>query len=190
MIMKEEVVANHKRRDIMRRVEVVPYDPTWVARFEEEAGRLSRLFEGTVLAIHHIGSTSVPGLEAKPIIDIMPVVRAIEQVDELSGHMEALGYRSFGEHGIPRRRFFAKGDDVRTFHVHVFEAGDDGVTRHLAFREYLKAFPDVRAEYGDLKRTLAEQHPTDIESYIQGKQEWVSETERVATIWYMAEQTK
>ncbi|STO06886.1 MULTISPECIES: GrpB family protein [Exiguobacterium] len=174
----------------MRRVEVVPYDPTWVARFEEEAGRLSRLFEGTVLAIHHIGSTSVPGLEAKPIIDIMPVVRAIEQVDELSGHMEALGYRSFGEHGIPRRRFFAKGDDVRTFHVHVFEAGDDGVTRHLAFREYLKAFPDVRAEYGDLKRTLAEQHPTDIESYIQGKQEWVSETERVATIWYMAEQTK
>lgn len=174
----------------MRRVEVVPYDPTWVARFEEEAGRLSRLFEGTVLAIHHIGSTSMPGLEAKPIIDIMPVVRAIEQVDELSGHMEALGYRSFGEHGIPRRRFFAKGDDVRTFHVHVFEAGDDGVTRHLAFREYLKAFPDVRAEYGDLKRTLAEQHPTDIESYIQGKQEWVSETERVATIWYMAEQTK
>lgn len=174
----------------MRRVEVVPYDPQWVARFEEEADRLNRLFEGEMVAIHHIGSTSVPGLDAKPIIDIMPVVRMIEQVDELTGHMEALGYRSFGEHGIPRRRFFTKGDDVRTVHVHVFEAGDEGVTRHLAFREYLKAFPDVRETYAALKRALAEQHPTDIKSYIQGKQEWVSETERVATIWYMAEQTK
>ncbi|MFN4213977.1 GrpB family protein [Exiguobacterium sp.] len=174
----------------MRRVEVVPYDSAWSARFEEEAEKLKRLFGGTVVEVHHIGSTSVPGLEAKPIIDIMPVVQEIEQVDELVGHMEALGYRSFGEHGIPRRRFFAKGDEVRTFHVHVFEAGDEGVNRHLAFREYLKAFPDVRAEYGDLKRTLAEQHPSDIESYIQGKQEWVSETERVATIWYVAEQTK
>lgn len=173
----------------MRQVEVVPYDPAWVTRFEKEAGKLTHLFGDRIVEIHHIGSTSVPGLDAKPTIDIMPVVRMIEQVDELTGHMEALGYRSFGEHGIPRRRFFAKGGDVRTVHVHMFESGDEGVTRHLAFREYLKAFPEVQDTYGSLKRTLADHHPTDIESYIQGKQEWVSETERVATIWYMAEQT-
>ncbi len=98
--------------------------------------------------------------------------------------MEALGYRSFGEHGIPRRRFFAKGEEVRTFHVHMFEDGDDGVIRHLAFRDYLVTFPDVRDEYASLKQQLASQHPDDIESYIQGKQDWVSATERAATIWY------
>ncbi|TCI43188.1 GrpB family protein [Exiguobacterium sp. SH3S2] len=172
----------------MRKVEVVEYDTAWTEKFEDESSRLERLLDGELIVIHHIGSTSVPGLDAKPIIDIMPVVRQIERVDGLIGHMEALGYRSFGEHGIPRRRFFAKGEDVRTVHVHVFEEGDEGVVRHLAFRDYLMAFPDVRAEYAALKQQLASQHPEDIESYIQGKQEWVSETERVATLWYLSQQ--
>jgi len=168
----------------MRKVEVIPYDPMWATKFEEEAAKLQRLFEDELVAIHHIGSTSVPGLDAKPIIDIMPVVRQIERIDDWVGHMEALGYRSFGEHGIPRRRFFAKGEEVRTFHVYMFEDGDDGVIRHLAFRDYLITFPDVRDEYAALKQQLASQHPDDIESYIQGKQDWVSATERAATIWY------
>ena len=168
----------------MRKVEVIPYDPIWATKFEEEAAKLKRLFEDELVAIHHIGSTSVPGLDAKPIIDIMPVVRQIERIDDWIGHMEALGYRSFGEHGIPRRRFFAKGEEVRTFHVHMFEDGDDGVIRHLAFRDYLVTFPDVRDEYAALKQQSASQHPDDIESYIQGKQDWVSATERAATIWY------
>lgn len=172
----------------MRKVEVVEYDPTWTGKFEEESGKIRRLFDSELVAIHHIGSTSVPGLDAKPIIDMMPVVRQIERVDGLIGHMEALGYRSFGEHGIPGRRFFAKGEDVRTVHVHIFEAEDEGVVRHLAFRDYLMAFPDVRIEYAALKKQLASQHPDDIESYIQGKQEWVSETERVATTWYLRQQ--
>ncbi|WP_114165350.1 GrpB family protein [Exiguobacterium sp. TNDT2] len=172
----------------MRKVEVVPYDSIWATKFEEEAAKLQRLFESELVAIHHIGSTSVPGLDAKPIIDIMPVVRQIERIDDWIGHMEALGYRSFGEHGIPRRRFFAKGEEVRTFHVHMFEDGDDGVIRHLAFRDYLNTFPDVRDEYAALKQQLARQHPDDIESYIQGKQDWVSATERAATMWYTSRQ--
>lgn len=174
----------------MRKVEVVNYDPVWAEKFEKESEKIERLLDGELVAIHHIGSTSVPGLDAKPIIDIMPVVREIERIDEWTLHMEALGYRSFGEHGIPRRRFFVKGKDVRTVHVHVFEAGDEGVIRHLAFRDYLMAFPDARAEYAALKQQLANQHPDDIESYIQGKQEWVSETERLATTWYLSEQQK
>lgn len=174
----------------MRRVEVVEYDPAWREKFEDESSKLERLLDDELVAIHHIGSTSVPGLDAKPIIDIMPVVRQIERVDGWIGHMQALGYHSFGEHGIPRRRFFAKDKDVRTVHVHVFEEGDEGVVRHLAFRDYLMAFPDVCAEYAALKQQLANQHPEDIESYIQGKQEWVSETERVATLWYLDEQQK
>lgn len=172
----------------MRKVEVIPYDSIWATKFEEEAAKLKRLFEDELVAIHHIGSTSVPGLDAKPIIDIMPVVRQIERIDDWVGHMEALGYRSFGEHGIPRRRFFAKGEEVRTIHVHMFEHGDDGVIRHLAFRDYLNTFPDVRDEYAVLKQQLARQHPDDIESYIQGKQDWVSATERAATMWYTSRQ--
>lgn len=66
----------------MRKVEVVPYNPIWETKFKEEATKLERLFEGEVVAIHHIGSTSVPGLDAKPIIDIMPVVRDIERIDD------------------------------------------------------------------------------------------------------------
>lgn len=174
----------------MRRVEVVEYDEKWTKRYEEEAGKIERLFEGDLVSIHHIGSTSVPGLKAKPIIDIMPVVNQIECVDSLIGHMEALGYRSFGENGIPKRRFFAKGDDVRTVHIHVFEAGDKGVMRHLAFRDYLSTFPEVRDEYALLKQQLAEQHPDDIESYIQGKQKWICETERLATLWYTARESE
>lgn len=172
----------------MRQVEVVPYDPIWETKFKDEADKLQRLFEEEIVAIHHIGSTSVPGLDAKPTIDIMPVVREIERVDDWVGHMEALGYRSFGEHGIPRRRFFAKGEEVRTIHIHMFEDGDEGVIRHLAFREYLMAFPEVRDEYAALKQQLAKQHPEDIESYIQGKQDWVSATEQEATMWYMSHQ--
>lgn len=168
----------------MRKVEVVPYDPSWMTKFEDEASKLERLFEGEIITIHHIGSTAVPGLDAKPIIDIMPVVWDIEQVDDRIGQMEVLGYRSFGENGIPGRRFFAKGDDVRTVHIHLFEDGDENVLRHLAFRDYLTTYPHIRDEYATLKRQLASQYPDDIDSYVQGKQDWVERIERMATMWY------
>lgn len=169
---------------IMRKVEVVSYNPEWQSRFEEEAGKLRRLFEGELVAIHHIGSTSVEGLAAKPIIDMMPVVRDIERVDAYTERMEALGYRGLGEYSIPKRRYFRKGEEERTVHVHVFEEGNPDVVRHLAFRDYLRTFPEVRDTYGELKLQLATQHPEDMEGYIQGKHEWIIETERLATKWY------
>lgn len=168
----------------MQKVEVLEYDPSWRERFEEEAGKLSRLLQGELVAIHHIGSTSVEGLAAKPIIDLMPVVRDIERIDAYTERIESLGYRGLGEYGIPKRRYFRKGEDVRTVHVHIFEEGNPDVVRHLAFRDYLRTFPDVRDAYGALKLQLAEQHPEDIEGYIQGKHDWVVETERLATDWY------
>src|SRR5579875_4114236 len=129
------------------KVEVVPHNSEWAQKFQHEADELNKIFGQNLIEIHHIGSTSVPGLPAKPIIDIMPVVRRIEQVDVCNAQMEAFGYECMGEFGIPGRRYFRKGGDNRTHQVHVFEYGDANVVRHLAFREYLKVHPEDAQTY-------------------------------------------
>ena len=103
------------------KVRVVPYDPRWPARYEEEADRIRAILGDQLTAIHHIGSTAVPGLWAKPILDILPVVHRIGQVDALFPRFEAMGYECMGEFGIPGRRYFRKGGEERTYHVHIFD---------------------------------------------------------------------
>ncbi|AGT31058.1 hypothetical protein M493_03760 [Geobacillus genomosp. 3] len=167
----------------MRKVEVMPYQLRWAALFEQEAERLRQIFDKEIIAIHHIGSTSVPGLKAKPIIDIMAVVTDISRVDECNGAMAAIGYEPKGENGIPGRRYFQKGGDRRTHHVHMYEAGNPHIERHLAFRDYLRAHPKEAERYGNLKEKLAFQFPYDIDSYIKGKELLVLELERKAKAW-------
>src|SRR5579884_2769667 len=114
------------------RVRIVPYTQEWLSLFHQEAGLLRPVFGGELVDIHHIGSTSVPGLAAKPIIDIMPVVRHIERVDERNNAMRALDYEAMGEFGISGRRYFHKGGDHRTHHTHIFQADDlPNIERHL-----------------------------------------------------------
>jgi GrpB-like predicted nucleotidyltransferase (UPF0157 family) len=168
----------------MRKVEVTPYNQQWASMFEEEANKLRHIFGEQLVAIHHIGSTSVPGLEAKPIIDIMSVVKDIKLVDEHNESMQKIGYEPKGENGIPERRYFQKGGDNRTHHVHVYQVGSPHVERHMAFRDYLRTHPSVVKEYGDLKRKLAQEFPYDIESYIQGKERLVVTIEQQALEWY------
>lgn len=91
------------------RVEVKPYDDAWPAHFRAEAARLAPLFGAELMALHHIGSTAVPGLAAKPVIDMMPVVRRIEAVDRAAPDLAAMGYEGLGENGLPGRRYFRKG---------------------------------------------------------------------------------
>jgi GrpB-like predicted nucleotidyltransferase (UPF0157 family) len=166
------------------RVIVVPYSEEWPRLFREEADRIREALGDEVVEVHHIGSTSVPGLQAKPVIDLMPVVRDIARVDAYNGAMAALGYEGLGENGIPGRRFFRKGGDERTHNVHVFQVGDLGVERHLAFRAYLVAHPEVAVRYGALKADLARRFPEDIEGYMDGKDAFVKEVERQALAWY------
>ncbi|MFG6120800.1 GrpB family protein [Thalassobacillus sp. B23F22_16] len=168
----------------MRKVEVVAYDAHWMDRFREEAEQIEAVLGDNLVAIHHIGSTSVPGLVAKPIIDIMPVVKDIAAVDPYKEAMETLGYEAKGEFGIPGRRFFKKGGDARTHHVHVFEEGSPDSIRHLAFRDYLREHPDAAKAYGKLKQNLARQFPHDMEAYIEGKHHFVTELEQKAVTWY------
>ncbi|MFJ7971126.1 GrpB family protein [Psychrobacillus sp. NPDC096389] len=168
----------------MRKVIVEAYSADWKKKFEDEAILLQKSFGSEIQMIYHIGSTSVNGLSAKPIIDIMPVVRDITIMDEYNDQMAAIGYEPKGENGLPGRRYFQKGGNNRTHHVHIYEVGNPGIERHLAFRDYLSTHANAKKDYGDLKEELAKQFPYDIESYINGKEQLASEIERDALRWY------
>ena len=123
----------------MQHITVVPYDPAWPGLYEAEAQAIAGVLGQRLTAIHHIGSTAVPGLAAKPVIDIMPVVWAVTEADECRADFEALGYEYLGEFGIPGRRYLRKGGDERTHQVHIFARQDtENILRHLAFRDYLR----------------------------------------------------
>lgn len=140
---------------------------------------------GNLLAVHHIGSTSIPGMPAKPIIDLLAVVADIGEVDRHLTQVEALGYEAKGEFGIPGRRFFRRDDaaGVRTHHIHAFESGSPHIERHLAFRDYLRSHSEPAMRYGELKRRLAAAHPNDIEAYMDGKDGFIKEVEARALAW-------
>ncbi|SDB92879.1 GrpB family protein [Shouchella lonarensis] len=170
----------------MRQVIVTPYQTAWIDQFVCEAVRLKHIFANHIVACHHIGSTAVPGLLAKPVIDVLiEVHEPIVRVDELNEAMKQIGYEAKGENGIEGRRYFQKGGDQRTHHVHVFETGSRDVCRHLAVRDYLRAHPKEAHAYGELKRILAAMHPTNITAYISGKHEHVQQLEAAALAWYM-----
>lgn len=169
-------------------VEVMAHNPHWKNEFEQEAQKIKAIYDDLLLEIHHIGSTSVVGLKAKPVIDIMPIVCDINEVDKFDDQMEALGYEPLGENGIVGRRFFRKDDETlgkRTHHVHVFDQhSHDEIIRHLAFKAYLIAHPDIANQYGNLKSRLAVAFPNDIESYMAGKNDFIKDTEKQAVAWY------
>ncbi|SDO23753.1 GrpB family protein [Alkalicoccus daliensis] len=168
-----------------RKVEVVPYNLGWPKIFQAEAAALWEVFESEAEEIHHIGSTAVPGITAKPIIDIMPAVRDLAEVDKMEKEMKMLGYQIYGEYGIEERRFFTKDiSGVRTFHVHAFLKDSLHYHPHLAVRDYLIAHEEARRTYGSLKRSLAWEYPNNVNAYAEGKHAFVKELEDRAVHWY------
>ncbi len=165
-------------------VVVVPYDPHWPDQFAAEAARIAPALGDNLLEIRHVGSTSVPGLAAKPIIDMMPIVRDIRLVDVATAQMVDLGYEPMGEFGLPGRRFFRRSvDGLRTHHVHIYAQNDPDVARHADFVAYLSAHPDEAARYGALKHQLAAAHPNDANAYMDGKNGLIKELEARAEQW-------
>lgn len=159
----------------MRRIiEVVPYRKEWPSMFELEAKRIKQALGNNCLIVHHIGSTAVPGLASKPIIDMLPVVKNLLEVDQANHAMQQLGYEAKGEFGIPFRRYFQKGGDTRTHHMHIFEEGNPEIERHIKFRDWMIAHHDDREAYGKLKKQLALKFPNDIMSYCMGKDNFVA----------------
>lgn len=173
---------------MLRVVEVVPYDSDWRQRFETEAAAVRAALGDALLGVEHIGSTSVPGLPAKPIIDMMPLVRDVREVDRRISAMAAAGYTPRGEFGLPGRRYFVKGPaHARLVHCHIYAADNPEVERHLAFRDYLRTHPAERDAYAQLKMQLAQAHPTDIVAYMDGKNGLIKQLEAEALRWRQPE---
>ncbi|MDB5540593.1 MAG: putative nucleotidyltransferase, GrpB family [Devosia sp.] len=164
-------------------VELKPHDPQWAAAADREAGRLRLMLGDKLVTVHHIGSTSIPGLIAKPILDLLPVVRSIGALDDARARIEGLGYQWWGEFGLPGRRYCTLVDKVsgkRLVQLHCYEDGSPEVTRHLAFRDYLRAHPELAAEYEAVKRRCAEAHPDSSHAYAECKGDWVKRVETEA----------
>ncbi len=164
------------------RIQMVPYNPEWRQEFAWEAAQLTNTLGENVVAVHHIGSTAIPNIYAKPVLDLLLVVRSVEALDDKQSEIEAQGYEARGEYGIPGRRFYRRDNSQgdRTHQIHAFEVGSPQIARHLAFRDYMIAHPDTAQAYSDLKRTLAAQHPNDIEAYMDGKDDFIQEVDRRA----------
>lgn len=162
-------------------VVVSDYSLEYPKKFDEEKALLAPIFGESLVSIYHIGSTAVPGLKSKPIIDIMVSVHSLSEVDAHKVDFEAIGYEYLGEFGIAGRRYMRKGGDERTHQIHVFQENDEyNLTRHLAVRDYLCAHPDEATSYGKLKEGLAKRFPFDIEGYCLGKEAFVRELEEKA----------
>ena len=169
-------------------VHIVPHDPGWPQLFAAESGRIEAALAPNVVAIHHIGSTAIPGIYAKPVIDMLVEVGNVADVDTRSLAMESLGYEVMGEFGIPGRRYFRKDDPggVRTHQIHIFESASAQIERHIAFRDYMIAHPDDARAYSDLKRSLALKHPDSADDYMDGKDEFIKEIDRRASVWRLS----
>src|SRR5947209_11286664 len=169
----------------MRKVEVVPHNPGWRDAFEAEAKHVAAALGENVVTIRHIGSTAIPDIYAKPVLDLLVEVGDITEVDGRSSAMESLGYEVMGEYGIPGRRYFRKDnrEGIRTHHIHAFEAGSAEVGRHLAFRDYMIAHPGDAQKYSELKRRLADEHPQSMGGYMDGKDGFIKEMDRRAARW-------
>ena len=169
----------------MRQVTVVPYDPQWPAAFERAAREVKEALGESLLAIHHIGSTSIPGIHAKPIIDMLAVASDLLRVDERAQRMRGIGYEVMGEFGIEGRRYFRRDNaaGVRTEHVHTFAVESSHVRRHLAFRDFLGAHPELAQQYSQLKQRLAAAYPLDIQACMDGKEAFIRQTEANALEW-------
>jgi len=153
-------------------VRLVPYTPEWMRLFELEKASLQNVVGRYILDVQHIGSTSIPGMPSKPIIDIAIAVADFEGARVCLPLLEGLGYEYKGEFGIPHRHYFVKGDP-RTFHIHMSEITSLEWQNSLLFRDYLRLHADMATEYAELKAQLALKYPQDRSAYLDGKASFV-----------------
>lgn len=166
-----------------------PHDPRWNAAFAAEVRVLEAALGAAALEFHHVGSTAIAGVWAKPIIDVAVAARALDDVDARTADMEAAGYEARGEYGIAGRRYFRKTSAPgEGFHVHVFARGSEHIARHLQFRDFLLLRPDVAQAYSALKQSLADADGVLVDDYVARKAAFVRNVQTLAQQHFANEQ--
>ena len=161
---------------------VIAYDPAWPAEFEAERKLLTDALRSSAI-IEHIGSTSVPGLAAKPVIDMLVGVAGLAEIEARIPELEALSYQYVLEFEsvTPERRYFRKMEgSAMTHQIHAVVVGGEFWVRHLAFRDYLRSHPDTAREYAQLKTELAARHRLEREAYTDAKGPFIRRVEEKA----------
>lgn len=165
-----------------KKIIVTPYNPDWPLIFSIEAAKIRRLLGANCFDIHHIGSTAVPGLVAKPVIDMIVIVKNPEAVIK---PLENLGFAYKGEYNIPMRFYFNRSEDIDV-NLHVYEEGHPEIELNLLFRDYLRNHPEVRNAYAELKSTLLkeqssyEKNNSSFTGYNLGKAAFISKVLKAA----------
>ena len=161
-----------------------PHNPTWGVMAISEAARLMTAAGENLIVVHHIGSTAIPGITAKPTIDLMPEVNSLAELEARRPEIEALGYLWRGEFGIEGRRYCVREEiGQRLFHVHFYERGSPQIATHLAFRDYIRAHRDEALAYEAIKREAAALHPSDSLKYNDHKAAWIRSCQERAKAW-------
>ncbi|MCM3710218.1 GrpB family protein [Sporosarcina luteola] len=165
------------------KIKLAEYDENWIQMFNDEVLLLRGIFGEEIIKFEHFGSTAVPGMKAKPVIDMMCLVKDIKKIDTFNDQIHSLGYDVAGEWGIEGRRLFRKGGDNRSHHIHVYQHDNFHIQRHLILRDYLRAHPDEAARYTSLKEELAQRYD-DTALYSKAKKPYVEELELRALNWF------
>lgn len=158
-----------------RKYSIQEYDPAWASQFKTESEALQKALGRAVISIDHIGSTSVPGLAGKPLIDILGVVDDISEADSFERSLETLGYGSLGQYVMEGSRLYVKEkDSTRLVNLHFYYQGHKHISEMIGLRNYFRSHPEVVKEYSQLKFDLVEKYPEDYGSYRKYKDEWMN----------------
>ncbi|MEK6894718.1 MAG: GrpB family protein [Nanoarchaeota archaeon] len=167
-----------------RPYELKEYDPQWKTKFKEISKIIKKLLYKEVIAIHHVGSTSIPGMVAKPQIDILVVVKDVKKIKEYNNQIIAKGF-IYLKNYVNGKDCFAidNKDGKRLATIHIVQEGSQEISNQLAFREYLKNYKGVIKEYSDLKKILYKKYKNDYSSYGPGKRDFIISTLKKARKW-------
>lgn len=165
------------------KVRLSDFNENWAKLYQDEADFLRTIFTDEIVRFEHFGSTSIQGLRAKPVIDMMCIVKDINHVDLHNDKMHQLGYDVAGDWGIPGRRLFRKGGEERTHHIHFYQTDNPQIERHLILRDYLRCHPEEVTRYSRFKEKLAERFE-HTSKYSPAKKTFVMELEQLALSWY------
>lgn len=165
------------------KVRLTEFNEDWSKLYQKEVEFLKSVFREEVMKFEHFGSTAVYGMKAKPVIDMMCIVKDIEKIDLFNAQMESLGYDVAGEWGIAGRRLFRKGGENRTHHIHFYQHDNPQIERHLILRDYLRCHPQQVANYSRFKDELAKRFEYT-KDYSPAKRSFMKDMEQKALLWF------